>query len=384
MSLKIARRGQIPPFIVMDVLRAANERAAAGADVLHLEIGQPSTGAPQGVIAAAKRALDTDLLGYTDAFGIPALRQRLAEHYLDTYGVAVDPARVVATPGSSGGFILAFLAAFEPGDRVALAAPGYPAYRNILIALDIEPVEIPAGPETGYQPTPELLEKAREQGRIDGLIVASPANPTGTMLTPDALRDLAVYCHDEGIRLISDEIYHGIEYGPQAATALTYSDSAVVVNSFSKYFAMTGWRLGWLILPEDMLRPIECLAQSLFINASTLAQHAACAAFDCREELDLNVERYRRNRDIMLETLPAAGLTELSQADGAFYIYADVGCYTNDSAEFCRRLLAETGVAITPGLDFDPMRGNRFVRLSFAGDTEIIGEATARIGQFLR
>ncbi|MDO9503410.1 aminotransferase class I/II-fold pyridoxal phosphate-dependent enzyme, partial [Falsiroseomonas sp.] len=337
MSLKIARRGQIPPFIVMDVLRAANERAAAGADVLHLEIGQPSTGAPQGVIAAAKRALDTDLLGYTDAFGIPALRQRLAEHYLDTYGVAVDPARVVATPGSSGGFILAFLAAFEPGDRVALAAPGYPAYRNILIALDIEPVEIPAGPETGYQPTPELLEKAREQGRIDGLIVASPANPTGTMLTPDALRDLAVYCHDEGIRLISDEIYHGIEYGPQAATALTYSDSAVVVNSFSKYFAMTGWRLGWLILPEDMLRPIECLAQSLFINASTLAQHAACAAFDCREELDLNVERYRRNRDIMLETLPAAGLTELSQADGAFYIYADVGRYTNDSAEFCRR-----------------------------------------------
>lgn len=384
MALKIARRGQIPPFIVMDVLRAANERAAAGEDVLHLEIGQPCTGAPQGVIEAAKRALDGDLLGYTDAFGILPLRQRLAGHYRDQYGVAADPARIVATPGSSGGFILAFLAAFEPGDRVALAAPGYPAYRNILIALDIEPVEIPAGPETGYQPTPELLEKAREQGRIDGLIVASPANPTGTMLTPDALRDLAVYCHDEGIRLISDEIYHGIEYEQQAATALTYSDSAVVVNSFSKYFSMTGWRLGWLVLPEDLLRPVECLGQNLFINASTLAQHAACGAFDCREELDLNVERYRLNRDILLDALPKAGLTELSRADGAFYVYADVARHTNDSAEFCRRLLAETGVAITPGMDFDPLRGNRFVRLSFAGSTESVEDAAARIARFMR
>ncbi|MFN3460011.1 MAG: pyridoxal phosphate-dependent aminotransferase [Oceanibaculum sp.] len=381
--MKIARRGRIPGFIVMDVMRAANERAAAGADVLHLEIGQPSTGAPSRVLEAAKRAIDSELLGYTDAFGILPLRERLADHYRARHGVSVDPARIVVTPGSSGGFILSFLAAFEPGDRVALAAPGYPAYRNILVALGLVPVEIPTGPDSAYQPTVPLLREMQEKGRIDGLILASPANPTGSIVSSEALAELASYCEEQGIRLISDEIYHGIEFEGRAATALSCSASAVVVNSFSKYFSMTGWRLGWLVLPEDMVRPVECLAQNLFISASALSQHAAIAAFDCTEELDALVANYRRNRDILLEALPKAGITEFSRADGAFYIYADVGRFTNDSAEFCRRLLAETGVALTPGMDFDPDRGNRFVRLSYAGATADVAKAAERIGNFL-
>ncbi|RKQ73763.1 pyridoxal phosphate-dependent aminotransferase [Oceanibaculum indicum] len=381
--MKIAKRGRIPGFIVMDVMRAANERAATGADVLHLEIGQPSTGAPSKVLEAAKRAIDSELLGYTDAFGILPLRERLAEHYRARYGVSVDPARIVVTPGSSGGFILSFLAAFEPGDRVALAAPGYPAYRNILVALGLEPVEIPTGPESAYQPTVPLLREMQEKGRIDGLILASPANPTGSIVSSEGLAEISHYCDEQGIRLISDEIYHGIEFEARAATALASSASAVVVNSFSKYFSMTGWRLGWLVLPEDMVRPVECLGQNLFISASALSQHAAVAAFDCTEELDALVANYRRNRDILLDALPKAGITEFSRADGAFYIYADVGRFTNDSAEFCRRLLAETGVALTPGMDFDPARGNRFVRLSYAGATADVAKAAQRIGDFL-
>jgi aspartate/methionine/tyrosine aminotransferase len=381
--MKIAKRGRIPGFIVMDVMRAANERAATGADVLHLEIGQPSTGAPSKVLAAAKRAIDSELLGYTEAFGILPLRERLAGHYRARYGVSVDPARIVVTPGSSGGFILSFLAAFEPGDRVALAAPGYPAYRNILVALGLEPVEIPTGPDSAYQPTVPLLREMQRAGRIDGLILASPANPTGSIVSAEGLAEISRYCDEEGIRLISDEIYHGIEFEAQAATALASSSSAVVVNSFSKYFSMTGWRLGWLVLPEDMIRPVECLGQNLFISASALSQHAAVAAFDCTDELDALVATYRRNRDILLAALPKAGITEFSRADGAFYIYADVGRFTNDSAEFCRRLLAETGVALTPGMDFDPERGNRFVRLSYAGATEDVAKAAERIGNFL-
>lgn len=381
--MKIAKRGRIPGFIVMDVMRAANERAAAGADVLHLEIGQPSTGAPSRVLDAAKRAIESDVLGYTDAFGILPLRERLADHYRARHGVSVDPARIVVTPGSSGGFILSFLAAFEPGDRVALAAPGYPAYRNILVALGLQPVEIPTGPDSAYQPTVPLLREVQEKGRIDGLILASPANPTGSIVSAEALAEICRYCEDEGIRLISDEIYHGIEFEARAETALVCSSSAVVVNSFSKYYSMTGWRLGWLVLPEDMIRPVECLAQNLFISASALSQHAAIAAFDCTAELDALVAHYRRNRDILLEALPKAGITEFSRADGAFYIYADVGRFTNDSAEFCRRLLAETGVALTPGMDFDPARGNRFVRLSYAGATQDVAKAAERIGNFL-
>jgi aspartate/methionine/tyrosine aminotransferase len=377
MPLKIAKRGQVPPFIAMDVLREANERAAAGADVLHLEVGQPSTPAPAGVLAAARAALAQETLGYTDALGLPALREAIAAHYRMTYGVALDPARVVVTTGSSGAFLLAFLSAFEPGDRVAMAAPAYPAYRNILTALDLVPVELPAGPGERYQATLDLL---RAQGRtLDGLIVASPANPTGTMLAPDDLAAIARYCRDMGIRLVSDEIYHGIVYGMTAATALSSSDEVFVVNSFSKYFSMTGWRLGWMVAPPDTLRAIECLAQNLFISPPALSQHAALAAFGCRDELDANVARYARNRALLLDELPQAGLTRFAPADGAFYLYADVAHLTNDSPEFCRRMLREIGVACTPGIDFDPARGNATLRLSFAGATETMAEAARRL-----
>jgi aspartate/methionine/tyrosine aminotransferase len=377
MALKIAKRGQVPPFIAMDVLREANERAAAGADVLHLEVGQPSTPAPAGVLAAARAALAQETLGYTDALGLPALRETIAAHYRMTYGVALDPARVIVTTGSSGAFLLAFLSAFEPGDRVAMAAPAYPAYRNILTALDLVPVELPAGPGERYQATLDLL---RAQGRtLDGLIVASPANPTGTMLAPDDLAAIARYCRDMGIRLVSDEIYHGIVYGMTAATALSSSDEVFVVNSFSKYFSMTGWRLGWMVAPPDTLRAIECLAQNLFISPPALSQHAALAAFGCRDELDANVARYARNRALLLDELPQAGLTRFAPADGAFYLYADVAHLTNDSPEFCRRMLREIGVACTPGIDFDPARGNATLRLSFAGATETMAEAARRL-----
>jgi aspartate/methionine/tyrosine aminotransferase len=375
--LKVARRGVVPPFIAMEVLRDANARAAAGEEVLHLEVGQPGSGAPQAVIDAAKRALDQDQLGYTEALGIPALRRRIARYYRDTYGVDVDADRVVVTTGSSGAFLLGFLAAFDAGDRVALAAPGYPAYRNILAALGIEPVELLAGRETRFQPTVGLLE--RQTGRFDGLIVASPSNPAGTMLDAESFRQLFDYCRRSGIRLVSDEIYHGITYGMTATTALSLGDEAIVINSFSKYFSMTGWRLGWMILPRDLLRPVECLAQNLFISPPTLPQLAALAVFDCRAELDANVRRYAANRALLLTELPRAGFDRLAPADGAFYIYADVAHLTNDSEAFCRRMLAETGVAATPGVDFDTQRGSGFVRFSFAGATADIAAAAERL-----
>lgn len=380
--MKISRRGQVPPFIVMDVMTAAAAREKTHGDVLHLEVGQPSTPAPAGVLAAAQAALRDDRIGYTVALGIPPLRQAIADHYGRAYGTAVAPGQVVVTTGSSGAFLLAFLAAFDVGDRVALAAPGYPAYRNILTALGIEVVEIPAGPDTRYQPTPELLE--RHGGKLDGLIIASPANPTGTMLSPEALAELTAYCESRSIRLVSDEIYHGITYGMGTATALQTSRSAIIVNSFSKYYSMTGWRLGWLVLPEDLLRPVECLAQNFTISPPTLSQYAAVAAFDCGEELDRNVVRYARNRSLLLDMLPRAGFDRLAPADGAFYLYAEIGHLTNDSVEFCRRMLAETGVAATPGVDFDPVRGHATMRFSFAGATEEMEEAATRLQRWLR
>jgi aspartate/methionine/tyrosine aminotransferase len=376
-ALKVARRGAVPPFIAMEVLRDANERAARGENILHLEVGQPSTSAPRGVIEAAKRALDRDQLGYTEALGIPPLRQRIASHYRDMHGVSVDPARVVVTTGSSGAFLLSFLAAFDPGDRVALAAPGYPAYRNILVALGITPVNLPTDAETRFQPTPALLD--RIEGRIDGLIVASPSNPAGTMIDADSLRRLYDYCRARQVRLVSDEIYHGITYGMKPTTALALGDDAIVINSFSKYFSMTGWRIGWMIAPTDLLRPIECLAQNLFISPPTLAQIAASAAFDCGDELEANVRRYAENRALLLRQLPRAGFDRLAPADGAFYIYADVSRLTNDSEEFCRRMLAEAGVAATPGLDFDAERGHQFIRFSFAGSAADIATAAERL-----
>ena len=315
------------------------------------------------------------------ALGLPALRRRIAAHYAADYGVAIDPAQVVVTTGSSGGFVLAFLATFDPGDRVALASPGYPAYRNILAAVGVEVVDLEVGPETHFQPTPALLDGIA--GRLDGLIVASPANPTGTMLSPDELAALAAWCEDRGIRLISDEIYHGITFGQPAATAAACSDRAIVINSLSKYYSMTGWRIGWMVVPDDLLRSVECLGQNLFISAPTLSQHAAVAAFDCAEELDANVARYAENRRLLLEELPKAGFDRLAPVDGAFYIYADIGHLTNDSQAFCRRMLAETGVAATPGVDFDPVRGHATMRFCFAGTTPDMAEAAARLGRWL-
>jgi aspartate/methionine/tyrosine aminotransferase len=382
MTLKASRRGGIPPFIVMDVMRAANEREAAGADVLHLEVGQPATGAPAKVVEAARAVLGKLTLGYTDALGIPPLRAAIARHYRDWYGIDIDPARIVVTTGSSGAFLLAFLAAFESGDRVAMAAPSYPAYRNILTALGIVPVELPAGPEQRYQATPALLDLLPDD--VDGLIVASPANPTGTMLRPEELAAVTQRCASRGIRLVSDEIYHGLTYGMRAATALATSDEAIVVNSFSKYFSMTGWRLGWMIVPPDLLRAVECLAQNFFISPPSLSQHAAVAVFDAHDELRQNLAKYAANRALLLDELPKAGFDRLAPADGAFYLYADVAHLTNDSEAFCRRMLAELGIACTPGIDFDPARGRATIRFSFAGSTATMAEAARRLKAWRR
>ncbi len=382
MALKAAQRGKVPPFIVMDVMRAAAEREAAGGEVLHMEVGQPGTPAPPAVLEAVRLALDSDRVGYTLAQGIEPLRRRIARHYQESYGVDVDPERVMVTTGSSGGFLLSFLSAFEAGDRVALAAPGYPAYRNILTALGVEPVLLPSDAEHRFQPTPALLDQV--PGPLDGLIVASPSNPTGTMLDRPQLAALVEYCADRGLRLISDEIYHGITYERPAVTALALSRDAIVINSFSKYFSMTGWRLGWMVLPEDLLRPVECLAQNFFISPPTLSQLGGLAAFEAREVLEGYVANYARNRAYLLQALPVAGFDRLAPADGAFYLYADVGHLTNDSEAFCRRMLAETGVATTPGLDFDPDRGHRFVRFSFAGPEAVMREAATRLQAWLK
>ena len=382
MSGKLSRRGgAVDPFIVMDVMAAAAEKEAAGGSVIHLEVGQPSTPAPRGALAAAHAALDADKLGYVAALGMPPLRERIARHYREVYGAEVSPERVIVTTGSSGGFPLAFLASFDAGDRVALAAPGYPAYRNILIALDLEPVDLPTSAVDRFQPTVAALEKA---GKIDGLIVASPSNPTGTMVNRAEMTALARWCDANGVRLVSDEIYHGIVYEGDTVSAVEVSDTAIVVNSFSKYFSMTGWRVGWLVVPPDLVRPIERLAQNFFISVPTLSQHAALAAFECRDELDGHVQRYRRNRDLLLAGLPEAGFDRFAPAEGAFYLYCDVAHLTNDSRDFCKRLLAEAGVAATPGVDFDRARGVGTLRLSFAGSTAEMEEAVRRLKAWRR
>ena len=381
MTLRVSRRGQVPPFIAMDVFRAATQREASGAAVIHLEVGQPGSPAPEAVRDAARRALDDARIGYTDALGIAALREAIAAHYQAQYGASVDPAEVVVTTGSSAAFQLAFLAAFDAGDRVALVVPGYPAYRNILSALGIEPVMIAVNENTHYQPTPELLAQA---GPLDGLIIASPANPTGTMIPADDLIGLTKYCENHGVRLVSDEIYHRITYENDAMTARAASRDAIVVNSFSKYYSMTGWRLGWMLTPPDLRRSIECLAQNFYISPPALSQLAAIPAFACRAELDRHVARYRANRDLLVQALKAAGLSRFAPADGAFYLYVDVSDLTRDSEEFGRRLLAETGVAITPGWDFDPINGGGWVRLSYAGPTDDIIEASRRLAAWLK
>ena len=381
MTLKLSRRGQVPAFTALDVLREANRRAAAGEDIIHLELGQPSTPAPKPVLEAARQALGRETLGYTDACGLPALREAIAAHYRAAYGVVVDPARIVVTTGSSAGFILAFLAAFDPGDRIALVSPTYPAYRNILQALDLVPVELAAEPQSGYRATSALLREI--EGQVEGLILASPANPTGAMIGAAELANLVRGCARAGIRLISDEIYHGIVYGEHAASAAGDAH-AFIVNSFSKYYSMTGWRIGWMIAPPDLVRAIECLAQNMFISPPALSQHAALAAFSCRDELDANVARYAENRALLLEELPKAGFRDFAPADGAFYLYAGITNLSNDSEEFCRRMLKEIGIGATPGTDFDPERGRGMVRLCFAGATAEIAEAARRLKNWKR
>jgi aspartate/methionine/tyrosine aminotransferase len=385
MALKIGKGAAAPPFLVMDVIAAANARQAAlppdAPHVIRMEVGQPGTGAPAGAVAAVTDALRSGQpLGYTEAFGRPSLRKRIAAHYRDWYGLEVPVERVAVTVGASGGFPLAFLAAFDPGDRVALTAPFYPPYVNILTALGIEPVILEAGPATRFQPSVALLE--RLDPCPDGLIVASPCNPAGTMLHPDELAAIAAWCDRSGVRLISDEIYHGLNYDSPIASAASFSRHAVVVNSFSKYFSMTGWRIGWLLLPEDLIRPVECLAQNLFISAPHVSQIAAEAAFDCHDELRANVARYRRSRDHLLRALPNAGFDRLSPAEGAFYLFADIAERSNDSVAFCARMLAEVGIAATPGVDFDRTRGSRFLRFSYCGPEADMREATDRLADW--
>lgn len=384
--LKVGRGAEAPPFIVMDVIAAANARAASLAPgdprVIRMEVGQPSTGAPAGAVAAVTAAMQAgETLGYTEAFGIRPLRERIAALYADRYALALDARRIAITVGASGAFPLAFLAAFDRGDRVALASPFYPPYVNILTALGLEPVIMEAGADSRFQPTVAMLE--RLDPRPAGLIVASPCNPAGTMLHRDELAALAAWCEANGVRLISDEIYHGLTYGEAASTAAAVSSSAIVINSFSKYWSMTGWRIGWMVLPDDLVRPVERLAQNMFISAPGIAQVAALAAMDCTDELDRHVARYRANRALLLAALPKAGLDRLAPAEGAFYLYADVGHLTNDSAAFCARMLAEIGVAATPGVDFDRSRGARTIRFSFCGATEDMADAAQRLTRWL-
>jgi aspartate/methionine/tyrosine aminotransferase len=381
--MQVAQRANVPPFHVMDLLAAAQRRQLTHGDLVNFVAGQPSTGAPKAVREEAKRLLDEEVLGYTVATGVPGLREAVAAHHRRTSGIDVSLDDVVITTGSSGGFLLAFLAAFEPGDRVVMARPGYACYRNVLTALGCEVVEIDCGPETRFQPTVEQL--AAVEGMIHGVVLASPANPTGTMVPPDELAAIARWCEDNLVRLVSDEIYHGITYGVPTSSAWQTSRTGVVFGSFSKYFSMTGWRLGWMLVPEDLRRPVDVLTGNFTICPPVLSQYAAIAAFtpESYAELDGHVARYASNRSLLLERLPRLGIDRLAPADGAFYVYADIGHLTDDSYAWCLRLLDETGVATAPGIDFDTRRGNEFVRLSFAGSTEEISEGLDRLERWL-
>ena len=373
------RAERIPPFEVMDLLRAARERDRSGevGPVRHLEVGQPSTSAPRAVLDAARRALDLPL-GYTDGLGTTELRARIAQWYRERHDLEIDPYRIAVTTGASAGCVLGFLACFDAGANVAVCEPGYPCYRQILEVFGIRAVTLPIGPDVRYQPTPDALDRL---GPVDGLVVASPSNPTGAMLTADELADLAAWCDGTGTRLIADEIYHGITDGRSAPTAAGIPQ-AVVVQSFSKYFCMTGWRLGWLVLPEALVRPVERLAQHLYLAPPTLAQHAALAAFDATDELDAHVRRYAVNRRRLVEALAAGGVTRVAPAEGAFYVWADVG-HLGDSSELCATWLADLAVAATPGGDFDGAQGHRFVRFSVAGSEDEVDDAATRLTDWL-
>ncbi|MEM6593271.1 MAG: aminotransferase class I/II-fold pyridoxal phosphate-dependent enzyme [Pseudomonadota bacterium] len=375
--MRSSTRGEVDPFIVMDVMEAARQREAAGHQIIHMEVGQPGTPAPKGARDALAQAMEKDALGYTVALGLPELRAQIAALYHDWYGVTLDPTRVVVTAGSSAAFVLAFTALFDAGEAVGVTEPGYPSYRQILKSLGLRPHGLPT--QASKRHVPQL-----PADRLDGLIVASPANPTGTMLSKSDLSALIGQCHAAGTSFISDEIYHGVQYEGRAVSALEVSDDIYVINSFSKYFSMTGWRLGWMVVPPDHIRAIERLAQNMFICAPHAAQVAALGALSARNETEAMLEVYARNRDLMLRDLPKAGFDKIAPPDGAFYIYADVSQFTSDSLAFCREVLTEAGIAITPGLDFDPIRGHQTVRCSYARSTADIEEGLARLNTFMQ
>ncbi len=377
--MRNSTRSGVDPFIVMDVMEAARRAEEAGRTIIHMEVGQPGTGAPQGATDALAQAMKEGPLGYTVALGLPALRQRIARMYGEWYDVDLNPERVVITPGSSGGFLLAFTALFDSGDRVGIGAPGYPSYRQILKALGLVPVDLPTAPESRLQPVPSDFSGLD----LQGLMVASPANPTGTMLDHAAMQALIGAAHEQGASFISDEIYHGLEYEAKAVTALEVTDECYVINSFSKYFSMTGWRVGWMVVPEDQVRVVERIAQNIFICAPHASQVAALAAMECEDELQANLDVYRANRALMLEGLPKAGFTNIAPPDGAFYVYADVSDLTDDSRSFAAEILEKAGVAVTPGLDFDPVRGHTTLRFSYARSTPDIEEGLLRLTRFM-
>jgi aspartate/methionine/tyrosine aminotransferase len=378
-----SKRSDVAPFIVMDVMTAAARLEQAGRHIIHMEVGQPAAPAPSPALAAAREALAAGRLGYTESLGRPSLRRRIARHYRERYGLSVDPATVIVTTGSSAGFILAFLALLESGDRVALASPAYPPYRHILTALGCEPVLIRTSAEAGFTLAPQELMAAHRARPLKAVLIASPANPTGAMMSGEALAALVAAAEDAGVAVVSDEIYHGLDYAFPAQSARAFSERAIVINSFSKYFCMTGWRIGWMLAPPELLRPIERLHQNLAISAPTLSQIAAEAAFDGRPEMEAVKAGYARTRQALLDELPKAGLDRFTPPDGAFYLYADVSAFTDDSYAFAQRLLEEAGVAVTPGLDFDPFNGSRFVRLCYAGAPDDMAEAIGRLRNWL-
>lgn len=383
--ISISNRSAVEPFHAMDILAEATRRRQAGRPVISMAVGQPGHPAPEAALKAARQALETGRIGYTDALGLVDLRKALAAEYTRRHGVDLDWNRIAVTTGSSAGFNLAFLSLFDAGDAVAIARPGYPAYRAILAALGLKVIEVPVGPETGYTLTPESLERAQQEAgaRLKGVLLASPANPTGTVTTKAQLKAVYDYCQGQGISLISDEIYHGLTYGAEEATALEIGEEAVVINSFSKYYCMTGWRIGWMVLPESLMRPVECLGQSLYISAPELSQIAALGALEATDELEDYKAACRANRDYLAERLPQLGLPLISPMDGAFYAYVDASRYTNDSMDLAKTILSETDVAITPGRDFDPVDGHLALRLSYAGTMQDMVEATQRLETWL-
>ena len=376
---RASSRGAVEPFHVMEVLKAVAARRLSHDDVVLLCVGQPSTPAPEPVLAAAERALRAGTLGYTEAIGTLVLRRAIADHYRAQYGIGIDPGQIVVTTGSSGGFLLTLLAGFDPGDLVAVTRPGYPAYRNDVLAAGCRLLELACGAETRYQPTVAMLEALPE--KPSGLVLASPANPTGTIIDAGELAALSRWCAANDVLLISDEIYHGISFGRPAHSAWESGQQSVVLGSLSKYQSMTGWRIGWLLLPEPLRRPVELLQGNLAICAPAISQAAGVAAFgpDARAELDGHVRRYAANRDILLARLPELGIASFAPPDGAFYAWCDIGHLTRDSQAWCADVLAATGVALAPGIDFDPVDGHRFMRLSFCGTAQDLAAGIDRL-----